>query len=666
MPTVSIIIPVYKAEHYLDACMCSVVGQSCTDLEILLVDDGSPDRSPEMCDAWAARDPRVRVLHRKNGGAASARNAGLDAATGDFIFFADADDLLEPDAIEYLVKAEQQYGTDLVIGNMLYVDAENHPMAEPDFTGFTDTVRTVDEVWEHYFALDNRKVYYVVVWNKLYKRAMFDTLRFRDGKRYEDQFFMLDVLRRCQTVACLGYQGYRYVQHSASTMAVAGVASNYLERPEYLLEWSRYFAEKGNYLRAEGLLNDAIENLSQKENFDLSTQRQQARYHELRHSCAEVYRLLSHRTGRESMLLRAGLIHLGLPVYLAFLRERRSSAQTPPAAPQWRTPAPLTPVPAVSIIIPVYKVERYLDTCVQSVLDQTFQGIEVLLVDDGSPDRCSEMCDAWAKSDRRVRVIHRKNGGLSAARNTGIETARGRYIVFVDSDDFLEPDTIRRAVAEQERTGAELVIFNLVYTNDRGERWPTPDFTIFQDEILDEDGVWARYFALENQKIYYTVAWNKLYTAKLFADGLRFPEGKRYEDQFMLPHILHRCQNIACLGYQGYRYVQRADSIMAQGPASHYLDRPEYLLEWCGYFTEKGDYLRAEGLLNDAIKNLAEKDGFDLTTAQQRTRYRQACHDCSTAYGNLSRRTGRESMLLRAGLLRLGLPLYRIFLKHKT
>ena len=172
--------------------------------------------------------------------------------------------------------------------------------------------------------------------------------------------------------------------------------------------------------------------------------------------------------------------------------------------------------------------------------------------------------------------------------------------------------------------------------------------------------------ALENQKIYYTVAWNKLYTAKLFADGLRFPEGKRYEDQFMLPHILHRCQNIACLGYQGYRYVQRADSIMAQGPASHYLDRPEYLLEWCGYFTEKGDYLRAEGLLNDAIKNLAEKDGFDLTTAQQRTRYRQACHDCSTAYGNLSRRTGRESMLLRAGLLRLGLPLYRIFLKHKT
>ena len=220
-------------------------------------------------------------------------------------------------------------------------------------------------------------------------------------------------------------------------------------------------------------------------------------------------------------------------------------------------------MPTVSILVPVYKAEKTLDACVESILAQSYADFELLLIDDASPDHCPEMCDAWAKSDRRVRVIHRKNGGLSAARNTGIETARGRYIVFVDSDDFLEPDTIRRAVAEQERTGAELVIFNLVYANDRGERWPTPDFTIFQDEILDEDGVWARYFALENQKIYYTVAWNKLYTAKLFADGLRFPEGKRYEDQFFMLDVLRRCQTVACLGYQGYRYVQHSGSTMA-------------------------------------------------------------------------------------------------------
>ncbi len=362
------------------------------------------------------------------------------------------------------------------------------------------------------------------------------------------------------------------------------------------------------------------------------------------------------------MLLRAGLIHLGLPVYLAF-RERRSSAQTPPAAPQWRTPAPLTPVPAVSIIIPVYKVERYLDTCVQSVLDQTFQDIEVLLVDDGSPDRCPEMCDAWAKSDRRVRVIHRKNGGLSLRATPASRPPVGGTSSLWTATTFWSRTpsaALWPSRSAPARSWSSSTSSTPMTAANGGPRRTSRSFRMKYSTRT----ACGRYFALETKNLLYRRLEQAVHR-QAFADGLRFPEGKRYEDQFMLPHILHRCQNIACLGYQGYRYVQRADSIMAQGPASHYLDRPEYLLEWCGYFTEKGDYLRAEGLLNDAIKNLAEKDGFDLTTAQQRTRYRQACHDCSTAYGNLSRRTGRESML-RAGLLRLGLPLYRIFLKHKT
>ena len=102
-------------------------------------------------------------------------------------------------------------------------------------------------------------------------------------------------------------------------------------------------------------------------------------------------------------------------------------------------------MPAISVIVPVYKVEAYLDTCVESILAQTFTDLEVILVDDGSPDGCPAKCDAWAQKDLRVRVIHQANGGLSAARNTGIEAARGDFFAFVDSDDRLEPDTLRRA-----------------------------------------------------------------------------------------------------------------------------------------------------------------------------------------------------------------------------
>ena len=312
-------------------------------------------------------------------------------------------------------------------------------------------------------------------------------------------------------------------------------------------------------------------------------------------------------------------------------------------------------MPTVTVIIPVYKVERYLDACVESVVRQSYADLEILLVDDGSPDRCPALCDAWAEKDPRIKVIHRENGGLSAARNSGIDAAMGEFLLFVDSDDLLEPDAVRRAVDAQRQQDADLVIFNLTYVDEANRPLPQPDFSGFTDEILDEDGVWQRCFALAETRIYYVVAWNKLYRRSLF-QHLRYAPGKRYEDQFLLPHLLAQCKTIACLAAPGYRYVQRSGSIMAQGSSRTYLDRPEYLLDWCAYFTQKGDALRAEGLLNDAIQNLAEKQCFDLSTPAQRARYRAACRACADSYTALAAATGQRSMRLRAALLRIGLP----------
>ena len=321
-------------------------------------------------------------------------------------------------------------------------------------------------------------------------------------------------------------------------------------------------------------------------------------------------------------------------------------------------------MPAISVIIPVYKVEPYLDACVSSVVGQTFSDLEILLVDDGSPDRCPELCDAWAKKDPRVRVIHQENGGLSAARNTGIEATTGEFLAFVDSDDMLEPGALRRAWEAQQACQADLVIFNLVYVDEHNHPLPAPDFSGFRDEILTADEVWQRYFALAEQKIYYVVAWNKLYRRELFKT-LRYAPGKRYEDQFLLPGLLAQCKTVACLRYVGYRYAQRGGSIMAQGSSRNYLDRSEFLLEWCDSFAGKGDFLRAEGLLNDAIANLGEKHRFDLSTPAQRARYRTACRGCAAAYRMLAQRTGQRSMLLRAALLGLGLPVYLAFLHSR-
>ena len=322
-------------------------------------------------------------------------------------------------------------------------------------------------------------------------------------------------------------------------------------------------------------------------------------------------------------------------------------------------------MPKISVIIPVYKVERYLDACVASVAGQTYADLEIILVDDGSPDNCPALCDVWAKKDARIKVIHRPNGGLSAARNSGLDIAAGEFIAFVDSDDKLEPQTLERALTAQQNTGADIVLFDYLCTDENDRPLPEQNPAGRQEETLTPPQFWQKYFTSGDACTYYVVAWNKLYKGGLFRT-LRYAAGKRYEDMFLLPHLIAQCGKIACLNFRGYRYAQRAGSIMSQGDPRNYLDRSEYLLDWTTCFAAKGDTLRAEGLLNDAIENLAEKDRFDLSTPAQQQRYRTACRACADAYRDLANRTGQRSMLLRAALLRLGLPAYRAFLKHKA
>lgn len=323
-------------------------------------------------------------------------------------------------------------------------------------------------------------------------------------------------------------------------------------------------------------------------------------------------------------------------------------------------------MPAISVIIPVYKVERYLDACVASVAAQTFSDLEILLVDDGSPDNCPALCDAWAQKDPRVRVIHRENGGLSAARNTGIDAATGQFLAFVDGDDLLEADTLRRVYAAQQKHDADLVLFNFVYVNENDIPLSTPDFTGFHDEVVDAEGFWKRYYAtIGTQRAYYASACNRLYRRDLFRT-LRFRPGKRFEDEFLLPQLLEECHRIVCMAYPGYRYVQREGSIMAAGSSFNFLDRSEYQLERCDYFAAHGDFRRAEGILNETIRNLSEKYRFDLSGPGQRARYRHNCRACAAVYQKMARQTGSRSMMFRACLLRLGLKPYRLFLQTRT
>lgn len=207
----------------------------------------------------------------------------------------------------------------------------------------------------------------------------------------------------------------------------------------------------------------------------------------------------------------------------------------------------------VSVIIPVYKVEQYLERCVRSVTSQTYDNLEILLIDDGSPDRCGEMCDSFAAEDRRIRVIHQKNGGLSAARNTGIDASSGQWLFFIDSDDFIHRDCIGKLLAAAETSGADIASCGFEKTEDdtiRGDvRFPAT-------EVISRDEAMRRLFLEEDTSF----AWGKIYRRELF-QGIRFPEGRTFEDLATTHLLVNRCREVACVSAPYYGYFRNPASI---------------------------------------------------------------------------------------------------------
>lgn len=225
--------------------------------------------------------------------------------------------------------------------------------------------------------------------------------------------------------------------------------------------------------------------------------------------------------------------------------------------------------PLISVIVPVYKVEAYLDRCVQSIVDQTYTNLEIILVDDGSPDRCPQMCDEWEKRDSRIRVIHKENGGLSDARNAGMSVAGGEYISFVDSDDWIEPAFVQvllNALLEHDCDVAGCGYW--VCANARKHTAIEIQHTI---KIFDRI---ASMQELLSNRDYRVVVWNKLYRRELIK-SIQFEKGKYHEDEFWSFQVVGRLNRYALSDYVGYNYFQRADSIMGEGYSLKRLDALE-------------------------------------------------------------------------------------------
>ena len=212
----------------------------------------------------------------------------------------------------------------------------------------------------------------------------------------------------------------------------------------------------------------------------------------------------------------------------------------------------------VSFVVPVFNVEKYLEQCVSSILSQSYRNIEVVLVDDGSTDNSGSICDSFVKKDKRVRVIHKENGGLSSARNAGLEIITGSYVVFTDSDDFVSPDMVQTMLNTIQSTDSDLVICNYAYTDEEGT---------VSENCNDGNacGVFETETLLSTIAAGWTfgaVAWNKLYKKELFDGGLRFTEGKLSEDEFFAHKLLSKVKTAVVIPDVLCFYRQRNGSII--------------------------------------------------------------------------------------------------------
>lgn len=220
----------------------------------------------------------------------------------------------------------------------------------------------------------------------------------------------------------------------------------------------------------------------------------------------------------------------------------------------------------ISVIVPVYNVEAYIFKCINSITSQTYHNLEIILVDDGSPDRCGEICDEFAKKDNRVIVIHKENGGLADARNAGLDRAKGDYISFIDSDDFIENDMYEKMISACESEKADISVcgrFDIIDGSKIESRYS------FQGEKI-----WTNKEAIKNLLTWNNMdssACDKLYQRELF-QNIRFPFGKYNEDIFTMIKILDQANKIVHIGESKYYYNHRPGSITTMTFSNKHLD----------------------------------------------------------------------------------------------
>lgn len=248
----------------------------------------------------------------------------------------------------------------------------------------------------------------------------------------------------------------------------------------------------------------------------------------------------------------------------------------------------------VSIIVPIYNMEKFLRKCIESIVMQTYKNLEILLIDDGSTDSSVQICDEWKIRDNRVIVVHKSNGGLSDARNVGLDIAKGTFYAFIDSDDYITSDMIEIMLNSVKNNSCDIAVCNMIRVLENGISAP---FYCPVDKETLLPGM-ERYQTLCQPSVC-----NKLFRAELF-ENIRFPKAKYYEDTFIYHELVYRANSIVLTGSNSYWYLSREDSIVG---------RPQYTILYFDFV--EAVWYRAKFLLEHSVQSYGEEACLSLYAA---------------------------------------------------
>lgn len=557
---VSIIVPTYNVEDYLEECLDSILSQSYRKIEVICVDDGSTDKCGNILDVYAKKDDRIKVFHRENGGYGKAMNFGISCATGEYVGIVEPDDYILPNMIEELICIAKQNDLDFVKSNFrrFYGNATNRLFEDVPLTNLNFYNRVIcpsDEIQVFSLVMN--------IWTGLYKmsflkenKIMFNTT---PGASFQDNGFWFVSMICAKRVAFVDKYYYMNRRDNPNS-SVKGTEKAFcvIEEFEFIENELRlrnvYEQYKELFVKYKILGLIAAYNRSSSEHkmkFIISASKEINRHID----AGEVNSML-YGPVQWKKLNKIAFSPIDFFVEdISGIRNNNSDSELNEKIAKLKNEiVNLSDIKysnnmkneekvKISVIIPVYNDELFIDECLESIVSQTLDEIEIICIDDGSTDNSVEKLLAWKNKDKRIKIICQANAGSGAARNKGIECAKGDYLCFMDGDDWYPSNNVLETLFNTAKQKNIDIVGGGIEAYKNGEKMESPDYYEFENE---------EYVTYDNVQIDY--GYTRYIYSKHILEDVGFPTYVRYQDPIFFVEVLHKAKQFYTIKKVVYAY----------------------------------------------------------------------------------------------------------------